>query len=179
MQVLADLSLSYYNLIIWLAIFHLFVLHVFMHFPANSPPLWDDYTIVPLQIHSSRRRKHHGILWSSRRDWQSVVCEWRGPWDVDPRTRNGTWEDKRREKKAKLGQRTLLQETLTSKLPINHLGKVGWEPLAQHLALAEVPFPSTRSLDGQQSHKCWRMSVPIYFECVYACRGSVAVPDAL
>lgn len=101
-------------------------------------------------IHSLRRRKQHGNLWSSRRDWQSVVCEWRDPWDVGPRTRNGTWEDKRREKKASLGQRTFLQETPTSKFPVNHLGKVVWEPLAQHLALAEVPFPSTRCLDGRR-----------------------------
>lgn len=51
--------------------------------------------------------------------------------------------------------------------------------MAQHLALGRSAL-SLLSVPGwaAESHKCGSMSVPIYFEFVYACCGSVVVPDA-
>lgn len=80
--------------------------------------------MITLQIHSSRRRKQCWALWSSRQDWQLVVCERKGPWDMGPRTQNGTWKESQERKCWKRrGDKAFLQETLLSKLPNSHLGK--------------------------------------------------------
>lgn len=120
----------------------LFLLHVFIHSP-HTP--WNDYTIITLQTHSSKRRKQHRNFWSSRWDCQSVVCEWRGPWDGGPRTQNGAREEKRRKKESVArGSRNkghFCRRQQYARCPSMVLGKRVENPRPNILALKNHLFP--------------------------------------
>lgn len=140
-------------------------------FPTHTPcPLWNHYTIIPLQIRSSRRRKQSWGLQSSRRDCQSVVCERRGPWDVGPRTQDETWEEKRTKKVLEGEPDTKDISSEDTDKQVVH--QSSWKSGLRIPDLTSGPCRSALSLHSvsgweTESHKWWSVSVfYLFWACV-------------
>lgn len=119
----------------------LFVLHIFMHFPAHSLPLWDDYTIVPSRYaargdvsstETSDLRGGIGSLWSVN---EGALGMWVQGLEMEPGKRR-----KRRKRRA-WDKGHFCRRHQQASYPLIILGKWAENPWLNIWPLQKCPFP--------------------------------------